>query len=262
MGRISLSVIAGLITAGTLSSGCGMRGWEDLAEEAVDSQEIGQDESALTAISTEGAGATMTPEEVAATVGGRARLRLADPNCVTTTQTGATVVYTFTDCTGSRGLVHVTGVLTATFSGTPGNIAFSVSGTGIKVNEATIDLNSSGTLVTHGNVRTLTVTTKGSGIGRRGFDLERDGQYVATHDDATGCSTLNGEWSLDIGARDRTTTITGFNRCEGKCPGAGSVIKHKGFGGRQVTVSFDGSNEAQWEGSNGRSGSVSLSCTP
>jgi len=252
----------GLLAVGTMSTGCGLREWEDLAEEAVDSQEIGQNESALTAISTEGAGATMTPDEVAGTAGGRARARLADPNCVAVAQSGATVVYTFTNCTGPRGLVSVTGVLTATFSGSPGNIAFSVSGTGIKVNEATIDIQSSGTLVRNGNVRTLTVTTKGTGVGRRGFDLDRDGQYVATHDDATGCSKLNGQWSLDIGVRDRSTSITNFNRCDGKCPGAGGKITHKGFGGRQVVISFDGSNRATWEGSNGRSGTVNLSCTP
>lgn len=257
----SLRSMTALLLASAFVAGCGEEAFESLADQAVDSQDIGATESALTAMGTEGVAGGMDPETAARQAGDSVKRSLADPACHTATRTGATVVHAFQNCTGRYGLVRVTGTLTVVFSGTPEKLAFVVTGTGVRVNRAVIDVESSGTLATSGTTKTLSVNTKGRGTGPRGNALERDGAYVATYDTATECGGLDGEWSLSVGLRDRTTKVAGVRKCKDRCPSAGSIT-HQGLGGRTVTVTFDGSSIAAWSGGRGHTGTVDLACAP
>lgn len=244
------------------ASGCGRPSdFELLAEQAADSQEIGQTESALAALSVDDVAEDAAPEAAAEQSATRIKPRLADPSCHQATRTGATVTHTFNACTGRYGLVRVTGTLTVVFSSSAERLAFHATAAGLRVNGAVLDIDTRGTLQRSGTARVLTVTTRGTGTGPRGNQLVRQGDYTAAWDVASECGTLDGTWSLEVGARDRTTRVQGVSKCRGQCPTAGRVT-HQGLLGREVTVTFDGGPTARWTSNRGHSGTVELQCAP
>lgn len=251
---------------GVAAAGCGRL--EDevelMAEQALDSQELTSSESALTTMMSDGIEPGLDPVRAAEMAASRMYSRLQPAGCVTAAQSGATVTYQMNGCTGPYGLVRVTGTLQAVFASAPAGLSVDVTGDGLQVNGATMDVSSTAALAVQGSKRTLTVTTQGTGTGARGHALARDGQYTATRDTATGCITLDGTWSLDIGARGRSTVVSGLGRCEDRCPQAGGSIVHQGLAGRVITVTFDGSTNAKWDAKGFRrdlSGSIALTCT-
>lgn len=251
-------VVSGIVL-GALSA-CGDQRAEEIAEEAVDSQELALSEGALVAVSADGAEQGMRAEEAAAAAAKISPQRLTPPGCMTATVEGTKVTYNLDGCSGPAGLVKVTGSITAVFATAGPALQITATGSGVRVNRAVLDVDAVATVTQSGTTRTVSVTTKGSGTGPRGHHLERHGSYVATKDSATSCATLDGEWALEVGTRERTTTISGLRRCPDACPAGGGTIVHKGLFGRTVTVTFDGSNAARWTTSFGRSGTVDLRC--
>lgn len=232
----------------------------DSAESAIDSSDSVGSESDLMAATMDGAEVTgllpATPDQIALRIAGNIAGRWAK-GCAKVTQTGANVVITYTDCTGPRGLVHVTGEL---------DVAISVSGTTItahgtssdmQINRANIVIDANATYAVAGTTKTLTVATNGSGTGPRGNEIEHEGNYTITWDSASQCRTIAGDWHTDLGVRERSNTVN-LSRCDGGCP-TGSVTHHF-LGGASVTITFDGTATAAWSASNGRSGTVALGC--
>jgi hypothetical protein len=173
------------------------------------------------------------------------------------------LTYTLNNCTGRFGLVHVTGTVVAVLADGSDGLDITVTGMGLKVNRATLDLNASAVLSDDGTKRKLVVSTNSSGVGPRGNTFTRVGTYTVERDPSTACVSLDGQWQLDVSnARSRSTTVSGLSRCDGMCPAAGGVITHTGILGRTVTITFDGSDAASWTTSNGHSGTVDLTCGP
>jgi len=238
---------------------------EATADEALDSAEMTQAEGALIASGTEddsaSADATFTAAGLTALAVARGAARFQPAGCATVSADGTTLTYTLTECTGRFGLAHVTGTLVATLTDTSAGVDVSVTSTGLKVNRATLDLTATAVLTDVAGTRKLVVATHGAGVGPRGTSFTRDGSYTATHDPATACLSLDGQWALEgQGGRGRSTTVTGLQRCDGMCPAAGGQIVHTGVRGRTVTVTFDGSAQAEWSSSAGRTGTVELTC--
>ena len=258
----ALSVLA-LVTGGP---GCGrMNADEENADEAVDSAEMTQAEGALIASGTEDDSATADATFTAAgltalaVAGGAARFHPA--GCATVSAVGTTLTYTLTNCTGRFGLVDVSGTLVAALTDGTDGVDIAVTGSAIKANRATLDLTASAVLTDVAGTRKLVVTTHSEGVGPRGNSFTRDGSYTTTHDPATACLTLDGQWALEGAAGvGRSTKVTGLERCDGMCPAAGGEIDHTGVLGRMVTVTFNGSAEAAWSSSTGRTGTVALTC--
>lgn len=248
------------------AAGCGrLDADEAAAGEAMDSAEMTQAEGALIAAGAEDdtvtGGATFTAAGLtaAALAGGAARFQ--PTGCATVSAVGTTLTYTLTGCSGRFGLAHVTGTLVAVLTDGSDGVDISVSGSGVQVNRATLDLAATAVLSDVGGTRKLVVTTHGEGVGPRGNSFTRDGSYTTTHDPATACLTLDGQWSLEgQGGVGRSTVASGLQRCDGMCPAAGGQIVHTGVRGRTVTVTFDGSAQAAWSSSTGRSGTVDLTC--
>jgi hypothetical protein len=199
----------------------------------------------------------ITDVQVAARIAANVPLRWL-ANCATVTTTGATVAITFDDCTGPRGLVHVTGELDLAITvSSAGAISVHGTATNLQVNQATLDIDVDAAYAVSGTSHTLTVTTHGSGVGPRGNTIDHDGDYTVTWDTTSQCGSLAGHWSTELGDRTRSNEVN-VMRCAGGCPTG--TVTHDFLAGASVTITFDGSDVASWSGSGGGSGTVNLAC--
>ncbi|MFO0600656.1 MAG: hypothetical protein U0228_35435 [Myxococcaceae bacterium] len=253
----SLAVLSLALTA------CGRGAEADTAEDGDESAVVTSSESSLTTeLSDEVAQpVSATPSDLATAASTRVGAHMQPAGCLTTTVNGATVTYVFNDCTGPYGMVHITGTVVGVYSRATGGIVQGVfTGTGVKVNNAVIDLNSTVKASQSGSVKTADVVADTSGTGPRGNSFTRNGTYTVTWDSAAECVTLNGTWNTKVGGlRSITTTVADYKRCKGTCPAAGGTIETT-YARTVVTLSYDGSATASWSTSGGRSGTVSLQC--
>jgi len=236
-------------------------GGVDTAESAVDSSESTEAEGNLMMSAVDGADASglapLTSDQVAVRIAANLGLRWA-AGCAQVTQSGATITVVYNDCTGPRGLVHVTGTLV---------LAVSVSSTGVisvhgtsddmQVNRATLVIDANATYAVAGTSHTLTVATNGSGTGPRGNAIEHQGNYTITWDTASQCGGIDGMWSTDLGDLSRSTDAS-VERCAGGCPTG--TVTHTFLRGASLTITFDGSATATWTSSTGSHGTVTLAC--
>lgn len=232
---------------------------EMAAEEAADSQDVALNEAALLSVSADDAPSGMGAAEVSVEVERKSRARFQPEGCATVTRTANVVTHVLDGCTGPRGWVRFTGTLTTTFSDAADGLHIHLTSKGLQANRATMDIDATGVLSDVGGKKQLVVTSTGSGIGPRGTNFTRTGQYTAVGDPSTSCLALDGQWQLDVGRATRSTRITGFEVCKAMCPSRGR-IEHTGFRGRVITIDFDGSAEAKWSSSRGFDGTVSLGC--
>jgi len=238
----------------------------DSAESAVDSSDSVEAEGNVMMASVDGADMTaltaLTGDQVAAKIAVNAQTRWNPSGCATATASGSNVTITLNDCTGPRGLVHVTGELDLAVSvSLSGAISVHATATALMVNRATIDVDANGTYAVNGTTHSLAVQTTGSGTGPLGNDVEHNGDYTITWDTASECRSIAGSWSTSITASSGTATRSNdvnLMRCGTGCPTG--TITHHFLGGASLMITFDGTAVAQWSTSTGKSGTVNLSC--
>jgi len=238
----------------------------DSAAAAVDSSDSVSSEGNVMMANMDGADmafqGAITSDQVATRIAANVALRWIPSSCATVSSAGNTVTITYNDCTGPRGLVHVTGQLTLVVS-VSGAGVISVHGTSgdFEVNGAHLVVSLDATYTVSGTTHSLDVTTDGSGTGPLGNSIDHQGDYTVSWDSGTLCHSITGDWSTEFS--NGTTSATRSNqvqmsRCAGGCP-TGSVI-HTGLRGVTLTLEFDGSNIATWSTSTGRSGTINLPC--
>lgn len=236
----------------------------DSAASAVDSSDSVSSEGDLVAANVDGANtnfAALTSDQLAAAIA--ANITAKWPNgCATVTANGSDLTVVYNDCSGPRGLIHVTGTLDLAISvSLTGAISVHATGTNVEVNRATLDIDADAVYTVTGTQRTLAVTSKGTGVGPRGNEIDHSGNYTLTWDPSTTCGSIAGHWQTDFS--NATTSVERSNdlslsKCVNACP-TGSLTHHY-LGGASVTVTFDGSATATWSASTGASGSVALAC--
>jgi hypothetical protein len=253
--------LTSLVLFGSLAA-CVHRGdGVDTAEGAVDSSESTEAEGNLMMSSVDGADATaaapLTSDQLAARIAANIGPRWT-AGCAQVTQSGATVTVVYNDCTGPRGLIHVTGTLVLTFSVSSTGV-ISVHGTSddMQVNRATLVIDANATYAVSGTMHTLTVATNGSGTGPRGNAIEHQGNYTISWDSTSQCGSIDGMWSTELGDLSRSNDVS-LDRCAGGCPTG--TVTHTFLRGASVTITFDGSATATWTSSNGGTGTVALAC--
>ena len=243
--------------------GCGRGEENDGAEDADESATITSSESALTSELSDEVAQPMssTPENLASTAATRVGSHLQPAGCLTTTVNGATVTYVMVDCTGPYGLVHVTGTLTAVYSrGAAGAVDVVITGTGVKVNAAVVDINATVKASQTNGIKKAEVVSNSTGTGPRGGSLSREGTYTVTYDPTAECVTVDGTWTTKVAVRTASTVVAGYKRCKGSCPAAGGTIVHTQGRLFTVTMTYDGSAVASWATAGGRAGTVNLKC--
>jgi hypothetical protein len=233
------------------------------AKRAVDSATIVQGESALLVSTIEGFGTGgrrapggTTAAQVAAYIAAHAPARYSPPGCLNANVNGATVVLVFNNCTGPRGLRQVTGELAEAVSVDAAGVHVHASATQLQLGESTMAIDSTIVYTIGSGTRSMSVTTSGAGTGPLGNSIVRQGNYTITWD--ASCVATNGSWATTSGESSRSTTAQ-LKRCNHQCPTG--TVTHT-YGGRTITITFDGSAVAKWTTSNGKSGTINLICTP
>jgi hypothetical protein len=264
MRPVVLTILSSTLFACALNGGSA----QDSAASALDSSESVESEGNVMMAAVDGADMTgavaVTADQVATRIAANVASRWQPAGCATVTQPSSTqIAIKVNDCTGPRGLVHVTGELDLSVAvSIAGVITVTGTATALEVNGATLTINSTATYGVSNTSHTLTVQTKGSGTGPLGNAIDHSGNYTVTWDMTSQCSSVRGTWSTTLtattgAAESRSNDVT-LMRCAGGCP-TGSVVHH-GFGGETLTVTFDGTATASWTLSTGRSGTIALTC--
>jgi hypothetical protein len=240
----------------------------DSAAAAVDSSDSVSSEGNVMMANMDGADmafqGAITSDGVATRIAANVALRWIPSSCATVSSSGSTVTITYNDCTGPRGLLHVTGTLTLdiTVSGA-GVISVHGSSPDFEVNGAHLVISLDATYSVSGTTHSLDVMTDGTGTGPLGNAIDHQGDYTVSWDTGTMCHSITGDWSTEFtsaatGASATRSNQVQLSRCAGGCP-TGSVV-HTGLRGLTLTLEFDGTNVATWTTSGGKSGTINLPC--
>lgn len=253
-----------MMLAGFLAWACSISGDDDFSavEQAVEGTDLAQLESAIVYGPVQGIQYGIPVYQAAEFAALNASSVYSPADCVTTEVDGATVTYTLDDCTGPFGLVHVSGSFAVTYISTLTSIQVQVSGS-LSVNQASISLDVDAEYNYYGDESVLSVSSRSTGVGPRGYQIERSGEFTASLNSVTSCIALDGQWSLGVNALTWNSSVSGFEKCAGACPSNGGVIEYYGaVRDVSITVEFDGSDQASWSSSLGRSGTIFLFCSP
>jgi hypothetical protein len=184
------------------------------------------------------------------------------PNgCASASASANVVTYTLHNCTGPLGLVAASGTVTATFNVEVGMVGVQVAGNNIAANGATVDLSTSATVTSQANKQlTLAAHTQTSGTGPLGNGAAHMGTFTMVWTPGGDCATINGSFT-GVGTAEfsgTSTKITNYKACTNQCPQSGTAVSS--FNGGVVTVTFDGTANAQCNASDGTTATIPLQC--
>lgn len=180
--------------------------------------------------------------------------------CATATANGNIVTFKLNNCTGPLGMVVSSGTFIATFSVVGNTIQTQLTGSNLRANGATVNLSTSGMFSVSNDQKTLQANSQSTGTGAYGNSITHMGMYSLVWPTGTGCATINGSFSgVGSGSFSGTTTqITNYVACMNQCPQSGMTLSS--FNGGSVTLTFNGSSNAQCSASNGASAAIPLNC--
>lgn len=137
-----------------------------------------------------------------------------------------TVTYVFSDCTGPRGLVHVTGTVTVTYSSSPDNqLTVHYAAQGLKINGATINWTATGDVTANGMDRDMIWDGKFDGTTRNARAFSRTNHKEYTWTVGGTCLSVDGTSDGTVTGHELKTDVISFQVCKGQCPEPGSEIK-------------------------------------
>jgi hypothetical protein len=260
--------LSSLLIGSTLAllGGCMQRGGGDgdlaVAEAAIDGSDAAEAEGNVMMATIDGvdasAAAAASPEALAVRIAANVAVRWNPDGCAVVAQSGRTIAITYNDCTGPRGLVHVTGRLDLEVSVSAAG-AITVHGTSadLQIDRAHLAIDADATYRATAAGHELEVHTAGSGTGPRGLEVERDGDYTIEWETASQCARITGAWSTSVGAAERGNDVD-VRRCVNACPTG--TITHRFLGDGALTITFDGTETAAWSTSAGAAGTFDLAC--
>jgi hypothetical protein len=185
--------------------------------------------------------------------------------CVVEGSTSGTdsATYTFNDCTGPFGLVHISGVVDVTWSVTgPGAVTLNFSSSDLEINRATLSSWAATANVTaNGDSRTMVWSAHLSGTTGGGRPFVRTNDKTLTWTAGGSCLSISGTSTGTVTGLDLQTTITSYSVCAGACPAAGSEVHVEDLTtSESVDLKFLGGAEAQFTGVNGAVTDLPLAC--
>jgi len=209
--------------------------------------------------------AAMTPESMAQNALLNLKASLTDKACVTSEKlTGNKYEIELKACKSHFGLLSLTGNVTFTFAeAAGGGTQIDVASPGLTVNKYLIEIDSRVIRTVSGGTTTLSVTSKGKGIGPDQRVINLEGTYTATMTSADECRTLDGKWAVSSGGHLWDATMTGHKRCTHLCPNNGGQLLMEdkdGNAGHKITITYDGSGTAKWEWPGQKTGTIAQYC--
>jgi hypothetical protein len=187
--------------------------------------------------------------------------------CLVEDQSPATesATYTFTDCSGPHGLLHLTGVVHATWSSASSDaISIVLSASDFKVNDATVtSWSANATVTADGDSRSMAWSAKLSGTTGAGRAFVRSNDKTIGWTVGGSCLSISGTSTGTISGLDLQTTLTSYSRCEGTCPAAGSNVRIEDVTtGASIDLQYLGGAQAAFTGLRGATTDITLACTP
>lgn len=268
---LPLLFLAGIIT---VAAGCSNRSPAStsddsaaLAEEGTDANDVESQSATLTAAFTLGTG-DFTHPEASVTAASNVAGFFQPQSCVTTETDAANlhVKYTLSGCTGPWGLVKITGTVDVTYAAVDGGLSLDVTGSGLEFNaeqahHASADLHATATVTANGSAREMTWNATLNGTTARGNVFSRTANWDAKWRVGGTCISLDGSAEGTVDGRTLKTEVDGYQRCLDSCPAAGGKITIQSEkDGEQVSLSFDGANEATFTGVDGKQTKITLAC--
>ena len=172
--------------------------------------------------------------------------------CATSQVAGTTVTWTLAGCSGDWAMATLDGTISATYRPIAGTVEATIAIDVVTEAGSSIMVDADVAYAMTDTGATLTVGSTAEGVGPRGADTTRSGDYTLRV--AGDCLTLDGTWE-GTRAANWTLTVSGYSICAGGCP-SGSISR---TGRITASVSFDGSDQATLTTGDG-SETVTLAC--
>jgi hypothetical protein len=245
------------------AGGCSGSSADDVAAGgAVDSVETTHSEGQLLSTFTDFGVMPATAVDAATLGAAHLTASFLPASCAAAAVQGTTVTYTFSGCTGPRGLFAVTGDATVVYSVDETGVETQVSASGFKVDGAVLDsLSTQGDFEVDGTTHRLSEVSTAQATGRLGTAFSRQGGYTLAWSASKNCLAISGTWQTTTAARAAATTVSGYDRCSSHCPAVGAQIEYGIDASDNLSIAFDGSTDADWSTATGKHGMVDLECT-
>jgi hypothetical protein len=187
------------------------------------------------------------------------RTRVHDPN------DPSTVIITLHDCTGLFGRRHVSGTEIVHFTpGANGILHADLQSEDLTVDGLPASHTASADITFDGSMRHVAWQGSWQGTSEQGDAVSHTSELTIDVDTAAHCRTRSGTGVTTVGGRQIDSTITDVKVCrdasgDAGCP-TGSVVHTRTSTGKQVSVVFDGTAEAEVTGPRRRTFAVPLVC--
>jgi hypothetical protein len=261
---------------GSAAVGCGMRqGSDDTADQATqllssDGEEaVSSNDQSVEFLTDAAFEATGTADPAAAanalqsapeeSLDGRCRSRAKDPNDPNT------VIITLNNCVRRFGLVRVSGKEIVHFTRTgEGSLHVEFQSEDLTINGKPATHTATADITIEGTERRIVWQGAWERTNDKGETVQHQSDLTIVVDTVAHCRTRNGEASTSVGDRLIETKIEDLRTCrdasgDRSCP-TGTVIHTNTAKNKQITVQFDGSNQAAVSTLDGRSFDRPLVC--
>lgn len=177
----------------------------------------------------------------------------------------STVIITLHDCTGLFGRRHVSGTEIVHFTpGASGVLHADLHSEGLTVDGQPASHTASADITFEGTSRQVAWQGAWQGQTPGGEAVSHTSNLAISVDTVAHCRTRNGTAVTTVGAREIDSTLTDVKVCRDAdgnagCP-TGSVVHTRAATGKQVTVLFDGSDQAQITTPKAGTFDVTLAC--
>jgi hypothetical protein len=264
-----------MITAG-VASGCASHSSQPdesiaLAQDGTDVNDVESQSSALTASFTLACGDFTDPAASVTAASGVGSF-FTPQSCISATQdvANSTVTYTLgqngVPCSGPWGLAGITGTVTVVYSKADNGVRLDVTGTGLqlnarRMNHASADLTASATLTANAGAREMIWKATLKGNTARGNPFTRTASWDVQWRVGESCISLTGAADGNVNNRSLETTVSDYQRCLGECPAAGGKITIKNDSdGEEISLEYNGGNDATFTDVNNKSMQIELAC--
>ncbi len=199
-----------------------------------------------------------TTSDLAAMSAAGLRNYFSPSGCVTATSAAAVVNVNLNNCTGPLGMRNVSGNFQTTFARAQGGITMNVKATNVTINDRTAQWELNGTATRSGNNWSLGVTSNGTLTGANALAIGRNAQATINWVKGSGCVAVDGQDTLTVNGATFNGRLSGYQRCTGACPTAGTLFMDGP--NQDVTLTFNGSSTPPISSTTGASSTLQLNC--
>jgi hypothetical protein len=199
-----------------------------------------------------------TTNDMAARTAARVPGYFSPAGCVNATSAGPVATVVLNKCNGPLGTQNISGTFAATFGQSNAGFTLGLKATNVNVGGRTGQFQVNGTASQTATGWTLAVTSNGSLTGLRGNSFNRNAQATINWVPGSGCVNVDSNGSFVVNGTTYQSSLSGYQRCTGACPAAGTLSVDGPD--QDVSVTFDGTSTPTATSTNGNSADLQLAC--